>query len=323
MSEIIAKDITFVLTLKDRFEDTENWIKYNLYPEYNYLIADGSIGNENRDIFKNLYNENIDYVYCGPDLNIEQYLKKIYNSIRMVNTKYVMLCDNDDYINRIGINECIYILNRNSEYTCSGGTIFSVFKNKTINNFFNIPIPFLNNSKLHNLDDKFKAFIESRTEYKYLWYSVYRKESLEKIWLDIISLKIYDLFLVEMLYSDLALYSGKYFDIGRNHYVRLMNTNSSGANMSGAFYHKKIFFDSNYRNELLKINKFYANLYAKSVSEIESAQSLFYLGYFNNQPRVKNGVYRKFHGLLVKFQLFDIKICIKVLNIFYSLKKIF
>lgn len=315
-----TKDITFILTLKDRFEYTEHWIKNNIYPEYNYLIADGSIGKDNRDIFSKLKYNNLVYINFGPDNNISKYLNKIYSAINSVDTKYVMLCDNDDYLNKIGINDCIKVLDENSDYTCSGGTIFSVFENKNNNNSYNLPIPFLNNSRLHNIDNKFKAFIEARDNYKYLYYAVYRKEAIEDIWKTIISLDVEDLFLIEMLFNDLALCLGKYFDIGRSHYVRLMNTNASGANSFGVFYHKKVFFDSNYRNELLKINKFYANLYTKTLAEIEVEQTLFYLWYFNNKPRVKYSIYRKFHGFLIKFPIFDIKYCIRVLNIFYSLK---
>jgi len=316
----IKNDITFILTLKDRSEHTENWIKENIYSNFNYLIADGSISDENRNYFLKIQQPNINYKYFGKDETITHYLNKIYNAIRIVETKYVMLCDNDDYINPVGINKCISVLENNIDYNCSGGTIFSIFENHDKNNYFNFPIPFLNNTKLHNIDQKFNAFIETRSEYKYLYYSVFRREILEKIWKTIVSIEITDLFLVEMLYNDLALYYGKYYNIGWNHYIRLMNTNKSGVNSYGTFYHKKIFFDNSYRTQLKKLNKFYSELYIKDEKVIEEYQTTFYLWYFNNPPRIKKSIYRKFHGLIILFPLFKIKTCINALNIFLFLK---
>lgn len=316
-------DITFILTLKDRFEFTKRWVNNNIFPDYNYLIADGSVGEENGDLFKRLKLNNLVYIHFGVDDNIDKYLNKIYNSIKLVNSKYVMLCDNDDFLNKEGIKHCIKALENNTDYTCSGGSIYSVFESGKNNNLYNLPIPFLNNTKLHNIENKYDAFINVRRKYSYVYYSVYRKEALEDIWSNIISLGVKDLFLVEMLCNDLALCLGKYFDIGRNHYVRLMNNNSSGANSFGEFYHKKIFFDSSYRDQVTKINNFYSNLYNKPINDIEEAQTFFYLWYFNNKPRIESNIYRKFHGLLIKFPFFGIKSCIKALNIFYSLSKKF
>jgi glycosyltransferase domain-containing protein len=315
----MKKDITFILTLKDRFEYTENWFKNNHFPSYNYLIADGSIGNKNELFFSKRNFSNIKYFNFGPDINVSKYLNKIYNSIRSADTKYVMLCDNDDYINEIGINECINVLDKESEFSCAGGTIFSVFEGSD-KKHFNLPIPFLKNRDLHNIDQKFRAFEITRNEYKYLWYSVYRRDQLEKIWEKIISLKIEDLLLVEMVFNDLALFYGKYFDINRNHYVRLMNTSSSGASSFGEIYHKKVYFDKIYRGQLKKLNIFYSQLYSVNLSEIEEKQTLFYLWYFNNPPRVKVILFRKFHGLLVKFPIFSIRFCIRMLNLFYTIK---
>ena len=112
--------ITFILTLKDRSEHTENWIKNNIFSHFNYIIADGSIGNENQLIFSKLNSPNVNYRHFGVDHTISDYLNKIYNAIVFTKTKYVMLCDNDDYINKVGIDKCINVLEKNLDYSCSG-----------------------------------------------------------------------------------------------------------------------------------------------------------------------------------------------------------
>ena len=45
--------LTILLSLKDRHIETKKWIENNCYDEFSYIIADGSIGEENRDIFQN------------------------------------------------------------------------------------------------------------------------------------------------------------------------------------------------------------------------------------------------------------------------------
>lgn len=312
--------ITFLLTLKDRPEHTESWIKNNFNEKFNFHIADGSSNIDNEKIFLKYQHKNILYKHYGFDSSITKYLQKIRDSIIEIESEYIMLCDNDDFINYKGIKKCIQVLDKYSDYTCAGGTIYSVFQNTSNPNLFNLPIPFLNNLKIHNIEDAFSSFIEVRREYKYLYYSVFRKTDLEKIWNFIVEFNICDLFLIEMLYNDLTLSWGKYYDIGQNHYVRLMNTNKSGANSYGSYYHKRIFFDNNYREELEKLNIFYSNLFNKKVQEIEEIQTNFYSWYFNQPPRVKNIFYRKIHGLLIKFPFFKIKTCINFLNTYFFLK---
>lgn len=312
--------ITFLLALKERSEDTENWIKFNFNANYKYYIADGSFGNENKEIFFKYNFINITYKHYGYDDTIFKYINKLRTSIKEIDTEYIMFCDNDDYINPYGIEKCIEALDNNLDYTCAGGTIFSIFQNRSNPKYYNLPIPFLNNSKLHNKEDKFSIFKEVRNEYTYLWYSVFRKKDLEKIWDFIYNFKIQNIMLIEILYNDMTLFWGKYYDIGENHYIRLMNTSKSDAVSFGSYYHKRIFFDNPYREEVNKLNILYSELFNKKVQEIEEIQTNFYLWYFNQPPRVKNIFFRKIHGLLIKFPFFKIKTCIKFLNTYFFLK---
>lgn len=312
--------ITFLLTLKDRSEYTENWLKNNYNKNFNFLIADGSIGDENKNILLKYQFSNLKYKHYGVDETVLMYINKIINAIKDIDTEYIMMCDNDDYINFIGIDKCIKALDNNIDYTCAGGTIYSIFENNIIPNHYNLPIPFLNNSKLHSKESGFSVFKEVRRDYKYLYYSVFRKNDYKKIFEFIYNFQIKDLFLIEMLHNDLTLLWGKYFDIGQNHYIRLMNTNKSGANSYGSYYHKRIFFNNSYREEINKLNILYSELFKKQVLEIEEIQTNFYLWYFNQPPRVKNIFYRKIHGLLIKFPFFKIKTCINFVNTYFFLK---
>jgi len=313
--------ITFLLTLKDRSEHTENWIKNNYNKKFKFHIADGSFGDENKNILLKYHFQNLTYKHYGIDESVVTYINKIINSINDIDTEYIMICDNDDYLNFVGIEKCIKALDKNTDYTCAGGTIYSIFENNLSPNHHNLPIPFLNNSKLHGKKSGFSVFKEVRRDYKYLYYSVFRKNDFKKIYDFISNFQLKDLFLIEMLHNDLTLLWGKYFDIGQNHYIRLMNTKKSGANSYGSYYHKRIFFDKSYRSEVDKLNILYCELFNKKIHEIEDIQSNFYLWYFNQPPRIKNIFFRKIHGLLIKFPIFKINTCIKILNLYFSFKK--
>lgn len=316
-------ELTFVLTLKGRANYSESWIKNNLRPGYRFYVADGSSDDLNKQIFEKNIHKNLVYKFYGEDRTVKDYLNKIVASILAVKTEYVMLCDNDDFINYTGIKECIKILDNNRDFTCAGGNISSVFKSRSSNHLYNLPVPFFSTKSIHNISKPFEAFKEIRKDYKYLWYAVYRKNDLLKIWKQIVELDIHDLFFVEILQVDLALRYGRYFNIEYNHYIRLMNTNGSGAQSFGEFYHKKIFFDTSYRDQLYKINQFYADLYNKNLSEIEKQQENFYLWYFKQAPRIKSALLRKIHGAIIRLPFFQIQNCISILNAYLKIKILF
>lgn len=319
MNESVAK-LTFVLTLKGRANYTESWIQNNVKLGYKFYVADGSPDDENRNIFKKIYSANVTYKHCGEDVTIKDYLTKIFESIAQADTEYVMLCDNDDFINYKGVEECVTVLDENDGFTCAGGSIFSIFENKKVSNLYNLPIPFLSTKSIHKINIPFEAFKEIRKEYTYVYYAVYRKEALLQIWKKIIEMDLQDLFLVEMLQVDLALHYGTYYHIKKNHYIRLMNSGFSGASSHGAAYHKRIFFDTVYREQLFRLNRFYAELYGREIAEIEEQQANFYLWFFKQAPRIKSALLRKIHGAIIRLPFFHIQNCISILNVYLKIK---
>jgi glycosyltransferase domain-containing protein len=290
-------------------------------PEYTYYVADGSMDDGNKKTFEKYCYDNIFYKFYGQDNSIEDYLNKLYTAISSADTEYVMLCDNDDFINYTGITECLKVLDGHPDFTCAGGDIFSVFENRQNKHLYNLPIPFYSTRAIHNISQPFEAFKEIRREYKYVWYAVYRKDSLVRIWKQIIEFGLRDLFLLEMLQVDLALNDGKYYHIDNNHYIRLMNSGSSGAASRGEAYHKRIFFDKAYRDELHRLNEFYTQLYNQDIREIQKAQESFYIWYFKAAPRIKISFLRKIHGAILRVPFFSIKTCIAALNTYLKIKR--
>ena len=68
--------LTILLSLKDRHIETKKWIENNCYDEFSYIIADGSIGEENRDIFSKIKKNNINYIRFKKILPLMIIIKK-------------------------------------------------------------------------------------------------------------------------------------------------------------------------------------------------------------------------------------------------------
>jgi len=319
----LSSDITFILGLKGRPDYTKSWLKNNVRPGYNYHVADGSLDDENAKIFENNKLGYLFYKFYDKDDSVRKYLNKFHQAILACDTEYVMLCDNDDFINHKGIDECIRVLNEHKDYTCAGGQVYAVFASKNNPDLYTFTIPNMNATTLHNVSNPYQAFQSIRRVYYYLWYAVYRKEALLKIWEKIIELDVEDYFLLEMVQVDLALIYGKYYHTNHNHYIRLMNAVSSTASSLGENYHKKIFFNEKYRQELVKICSMYAKLFNKELDEIFLEQQNFYVWYFKQAPRIKNSLMRKIHGAIMRVPIFPIGTIIRIVNFYSSIKKTF
>ncbi len=169
--------ITFLLALKDRHEETLNWIKKNVYNEFYYLILDGSLKNNNKKIFKKFKFKNLQYIRCKKDIETKDYYSKLYLGAKKIKTDYVMQIDNDDYINPSAIKKIISYLDKNSNIDFAQGYISGV---NIRNNAYFISDYKENDCSHLQSRNKNKKINNLLKHYKILWYSVYRK-SLFKI----------------------------------------------------------------------------------------------------------------------------------------------
>ena len=141
-----------------------------------------------------------------------------------------MTCDNDDFLNFQGVASCISTLDNDSEAVCAGGPIYAVMQigASSTEPRYNLPLRVSDPAKLHNRSG-FDALVQIFKSYRYVWYSVFRTENYRSIWRDIKQLQISDIFLIEMLQTELAFCHGKYLHVRNNHYVRLANPLTSSA----------------------------------------------------------------------------------------------
>lgn len=273
--------LTFLLPLKDRPSYTRIWLKHNIRSEYDYFVADGSIGDENEALFSEMNLPNLTYVRFPQDLSIECYVEKMLQAVCQVKTKYVMTCDNDDFMNFQGVRSCINALEEDPEAVCAGGPIYGVMQNEiTLSEpRYSLPARIIDAQALHNLSG-YDALEQLFKNYRYMWYSIFRSEDYKKIWHDIRQLQISNVYLIELLQAELAFCHGKYIQIKTNHYIRLENPTTSFAREGAAKdipHVHKIYFDDEYRCQVLRISEHVAKLVGVEPTHLLNERRNYYI----------------------------------------------
>lgn len=226
MEGYLKNKVTFLIPLLDRPNYTKDFLKYNIFDEFNYLFADGSTSNKNEKIFSKINSENIIYKRFQSDKSHIQFYKKMHEASKMVKTKYIMTCDNDDFINRKGVNKLINILEIKKKYDLGIGYIAHVFFRK--NKFRLAEI----SNSLDTYDNKNRSQILNKEffiNYRHLWYAIFKTEVFTKIWSISSRINISNPQFQELFCSLYVFSCHNYLFISTSHYSRRINTKESGA----------------------------------------------------------------------------------------------
>jgi glycosyltransferase domain-containing protein len=129
LKKIDQKKLTILLVLKDRKSFTLRFfLFYKIFNlKYRLFIADGSRKKLAREDLKILDHNNIDYQYYKfpYDKDLKTFIIKINKSLKIINTKYVMLFDNDDIPLKSTINKCLHKLETNRNLIACGGHLIN------------------------------------------------------------------------------------------------------------------------------------------------------------------------------------------------------
>ncbi len=170
----MEKNLTILLLLKGREEFTERFVEFfiNSKLKYKLFLADGDKKPLSKKILNKLKRSNIDFQYrkFEFDLNYKKYINKIYNSLKLIKTKYVMLFDNDDFPLKYTINRCLLKLESSKAIIGCGGYLinFSLFelinkKNFLSGNAINLSkINFGNNFDNPNYISRLNLFLSKK-----------------------------------------------------------------------------------------------------------------------------------------------------------------
>jgi glycosyltransferase domain-containing protein len=120
------RDLTILLTLRDRAPYTLRWMAYaeRIRLPFKVLIADGGTDPEVPRMFadRGRY-PNVDYEYVRfpEDAAYADYYAKIAEALGRVQTPYVVMADNDDFLVVRTLRECVEFLGGHPDYVACGG----------------------------------------------------------------------------------------------------------------------------------------------------------------------------------------------------------
>jgi glycosyltransferase domain-containing protein len=125
----VKSRLTILLPLKGRHLFTLRflWHANKARLPYRFLIADGEVRPElaklledSRKTFPDL---DIEYIRYPDDVDFKRYYAKMADVFQRVQTPYVKIADNDDFLAAAGLECCMDFLDARSDYVCCSGGI--------------------------------------------------------------------------------------------------------------------------------------------------------------------------------------------------------
>ena len=117
-------EITLLLLLHNRSEFNQRWLDFHtplLDEGVEIYIADGSKSMDKRLKEFSLKNQRIEYQYIQPDDDIQKFVQKTVLALSQIDTKYTIMCSNDDLVGRSARTKMVLFLQENADYVCAMG----------------------------------------------------------------------------------------------------------------------------------------------------------------------------------------------------------
>ena len=113
----INQNTTFVILHKTKSNITKQLLRYlsNYYPNENYIFADGDDSDELNSYIDSLNFNSLKYFHAQ-DLTLSHFFTKISQALDMVETKYSMFVEFDDFIFPESIQNLEDFLDNNNDY---------------------------------------------------------------------------------------------------------------------------------------------------------------------------------------------------------------
>ena len=164
------ENLTFLVCLKNRTHVTERLINYlnNIDYEINLFFADGGDINQKELIQKLSSNHKFTYKKFSYDFDFLCYANKIYQSLKLINTKYIALMDSDDFFNFNSASKHLKFLENNPTFVTSTGKIIN----------FNL----IDNKKVQLIDQQYiqEKEVNFKKNYKFVDFSSWQGVNLTK-----------------------------------------------------------------------------------------------------------------------------------------------
>ena len=237
----LVDKLTIILTLKGRRQFTYRWLDYmNIisFP-FNIHIADGGSGQLREDLCNNNRYPNLKFAYrwYGEDINYQAYYQKLLNAVSSVDTEYVFMADNDDFLIPQKMSETIEFLDKHPDYSSCGGRPFIFYNIRKRNDINDLVYGdcfrfYEDRHGENNLSNDFvkRILFSLNHYYDYGWYNIVRTHALKDVFSDLVKSRYSRVMWPEFVNSVGIATFGKVRYDGPRFFVRQMETSLQSGN---------------------------------------------------------------------------------------------
>ena len=236
----LNKSFTLVLLIKGRHDFTYRWLVYmnKINFKYPIFIGDGQDDDETIKMIKKInVNKNLDISYYRYNTHSSylEYYKMKNDILSKVKTKFVMLCDNDDFILPSGLKDQINFLSENNDYISASGRILNFEIDGYDYVCYGQKPTFLEPCSYYRLEEPLnnwqKQIRSVFTKFQPNFYNVFHTKELKIISDELIELNFSDLVINEFYIQLRASTLGKSKILSSSfHYLRQRGTSSISKN---------------------------------------------------------------------------------------------
>ncbi|MBU2025198.1 TIGR00180 family glycosyltransferase [Patescibacteria group bacterium] len=197
------KKITVIIPAHNRPKHLTRTLDYYSGTDLKIIVIDSS-----EEIFKNRGRfKRVAYHYLRNSSG-SSLAKKVCLALKKINTRYSVICSEDDFVNPRGILNCVQFLEKNPRYVSAQGHFVSFINNKG-KIAFNPSYRYIRNT---NIRQKFpcsrvRAFFK---KYMQLLYAVHRTKNLRNIFKIIVKNKIKNYNLHELMMGVMTIVAGRH-----------------------------------------------------------------------------------------------------------------
>lgn len=313
----MLEDLTVILTLKGRENFSQRWLDYMSQQSFNcsIIIADGDQDSNLQTILSQNNYLNLKIVYKKfNDTSWEDYYQKVNSCLKYVETKYVMISDNDDFLIKPGIQKIIGFLDQNDSYVSAGSNIlFFSLDNKQnaisgkkcfFSELYSSPRP---EEPLDCYDLQLRSVFQ---HFQPNFYNIYRTNTLRTIAEELSECNFSDPAVAEIYQQLRVPLIGKQKKILECvHYIRQSGTSSQGSSFTMSLIEKNLSQDI---RELVKhISAKYVVAYPEDQANISEKIMNYYSAYLthyiaHSHLRFRFPLIFKLKESIAKFRVFKI-----------------
>lgn len=291
---------------------------------FNIFISDGgNILNMKKKLNLEKRNLNIKYRKFKFFKNYKNIYQKYFYAIKYIKTKFVIVAEDDDFINIEGFIKSSNFLIKNSDYgSVKGRNVLGdfIFNNSNLISFtLREENSYKNNYSIENNNKEFRLINYLNKKTLSIFNGLHRTENLRKVFVFLGKRDFYNLYITELIYALILTYLGKIKRCDYIDYIKMDNTAlSSSNNFSKSRPFSKIISSAKFSYE--------NNLIFKFIKFKNKKNELFfknlYYQYLDNDAKIRISEEKIFKSFSRKLRNIFKELLIKM-KVFYILKKIY